>query len=197
MNQRRRFPLHCLAITAWCGFAHGAESHLTELDLSTLMTMDVTVTSAARRAQSSSDAAAAVFVLTRDDIRRSGATSIPQLLRGVPGVEVGQISASSWAVTARGFNGRYANKLLVLIDGRTIYTPSTSGVLWEDQREPLEEIERIVRAHPAFGLHDFAETDAPFPLNLQRFVTLHGCEKALRHQRLADAQVRGVQQEAS
>jgi iron complex outermembrane receptor protein len=140
---RRSVSTSFLVLIARSALSMADESHLSDLDLDTLMTMDVTVTSAARRAQTSSDAAAAVFVLTRDDIRRSGATSIPELLRMVPGIEVAQISSSSWAVTARGFNSRYATKLLVLIDGRTIYTPINSGVKWEEQYEPIEEIERI------------------------------------------------------
>jgi iron complex outermembrane receptor protein len=119
------------------------QARLTDLDLTTLMTMDVMITSAARRAQAISDTAAAVFVLTRDDIRRSGATSIPALLRLVPGIEVGQISSSSWAISTRGFNTRFANKLLVLIDGRSVYSPIFSGVHWEEIYEPVEEIERI------------------------------------------------------
>jgi iron complex outermembrane receptor protein len=116
---------------------------LTSLDLTDLMQMDVTITSAARRAQAGGDAAAAVFVLTREDIRRSGADSIPELLRVVPGMQVARINNQSWMVTARGFSSRFANKLLVLVDGRSIYTHNFSGVLWEDQHVPLEEIERI------------------------------------------------------
>jgi len=119
------------------------ESDLSHLDLATLMNMDVTVTSAARRAQVSSDAAAAVFVITREDIRHSGATSIPDLLRFVPGIQVARIANGRWAVSARGFNSRFANKLLVLVDGRDIYTPQFSGVYWEYQQVPLSEIARI------------------------------------------------------
>jgi iron complex outermembrane receptor protein len=125
------------------GAAHAQEKSLTELDLATLMGMDVKITSAARREQSGSDAAAAIFVLTREDIRRNGATSIPELLRMVPGMHVGRIANGRWAVSARGFNGQFANKLLVLVDGRIIYSPLFTGVAWEDQQVPLEEIERI------------------------------------------------------
>lgn len=116
---------------------------LTGLDLTTLMNMDVKITSAAKRSQPSSDAAAAVFVLTREDIHRSGATSVPELLRMVPGVEVARVSNTRWAITTRGFNSRFANKLLVLVDGRSIYTSIYSGVSWEEQHIPLPEIERI------------------------------------------------------
>jgi iron complex outermembrane receptor protein len=105
--------------------------------------MNVQVTSVSRREQSLSDVGAAVFVLTAEDIRRSGATNIPDLLRLVPGVEVAQIDAHSWAISIRGFNDLYANKVLVLIDGRSVYTPLTSGVNWDQQDVPLEDIDRI------------------------------------------------------
>lgn len=122
----------------------GADAmNLTELDLATLMTMDVVVTSAAGREQATADAAAAVFVITREDIRRSGAMTLPDLLRTVPGMQVAQISSRSWAVTARGFTSRFANKLLVMVDGRSIYRSDSSGVAWEEQMLFLEEIERI------------------------------------------------------
>ena len=120
-----------------------AEEDLTDLDLTTLMSMDVFVTSAAKRSQASSDAAAAVFVITRDDIRRSGATSLPEVLRLAPGLHVARIDARSWAISARGFNSRFANKLQVLVDGRSIYTPLFSGVMWEEQLVPLHTIDRI------------------------------------------------------
>lgn len=116
---------------------------LSSLDLADLMQMDLTITSAARRAQVGGDAAAAVFVLTREDIRRSGAGSIPELLRTVPGMQVARINNQSWVVTARGFSTRFANKLVVLVDGRSIYSHNFSGVMWENQHVPLEEIERI------------------------------------------------------
>jgi iron complex outermembrane recepter protein len=101
------------------------------------------VTSVARKPQRLSQAAAAVFVITRDDIRRSGAVSLPEVLRLAPGVQVARINQSEWAITARGFNGRFANKLLVLVDGRTVYSPLFSGVYWESLDLPLENIERI------------------------------------------------------
>lgn len=114
---------------------------LTDVSLEDLM--NVQVTSVARKEQSLSKAGAAVFVITQEDIRRSGATNIPDLLRMVPGVEVAQIDAGSWAVSIRGFNDRYANKVLVLIDGRTVYSPDFSGVEWDEQDVPLEDIDRI------------------------------------------------------
>ncbi|MCP4689320.1 MAG: TonB-dependent receptor, partial [Desulfobacterales bacterium] len=85
----------------------------------------------------------AVFVITSEDIRRSGAATIPDLLRMAPGIQVARIDASNWAVSSRGFNGRFANKLLVLMDGRTVYTPLFSGVFWDVQDALLEEIDRI------------------------------------------------------
>jgi len=114
---------------------------LTELSLEDLM--NIRVTSTSRRPQSVAESAAAVFVITQEDIRRSGVTSIPEALRMVPGVQVARIDANKWAISARGFNGRFANKLLVMIDGRSVYTPLYSGVLWDAQDTVLEDIERI------------------------------------------------------
>jgi iron complex outermembrane receptor protein len=106
---------------------------LTELNVSTL----------ARQDQSVKNSPAAAFVITAEDIRRSGATSLPEVLRMVPGMNVGKINASNWAVSARGFNDLYANKLQVMIDGRSIYDPLTSGVYWGQQNPSLQDIERI------------------------------------------------------
>src|SRR4029079_6815242 len=87
--------------------------------------------------------AASVFVLTSEDIKRSGATSIPEALRMVPGVHVARSNAHTWAISIRGFNAQYSNKLLVLIDGRSVYTPTFSGVYWDAQDYVLEDIDRI------------------------------------------------------
>lgn len=105
--------------------------------------LDLEVTSLSKRPQPLSQAAAAVFVITREDIRRSGATSIPEALRMAPGIQVARIDADKWAITSRGFNGRFANKLLVMIDGRSVYTPLFSGVYWDVQDTLLEDIARI------------------------------------------------------
>ena len=105
--------------------------------------LDLEITTASRKPQSVSQAAAAVYVITADDIRRSPANTLPDLLRSVPGLHVAGITASSWAVSARGLNGRFANKLLVLIDGRSVYSPTFSGVYWDVQDTALEDIERI------------------------------------------------------
>ncbi|UFS70607.1 TonB-dependent receptor [Geomonas sp. RF6] len=105
--------------------------------------MHVRVTSVSKKEQSVANSAAAIFVITSEDLRRSGATSIPEALRMVPGLEVARINSNSWAVTSRGFNGLFANKLLVLIDGRSVYTPFFAGVNWEMQDTLLEDIDRI------------------------------------------------------
>jgi iron complex outermembrane recepter protein len=105
--------------------------------------MNIKVTTVAKKDEALARTAAAVFVITAEDIRRSGATNIPDLLRMVPGVQVAQIDASAWAISIRGFDDRYSNKVLVLIDGRTVYTPTFSGVYWDQQDVVLEDIERI------------------------------------------------------
>src|SRR5436853_5184558 len=105
--------------------------------------INMQVTSVAKRTQKVADAAAAIFVLTQEDIRRSGAASIPEALRLVPGVQVARIDENKWAISSRGFNGRFANKLLVLIDGRSVYTPLFSGVYWNAQDVMLEDVDRI------------------------------------------------------
>ncbi|MEO6709128.1 MAG: TonB-dependent receptor, partial [Planctomycetota bacterium] len=105
--------------------------------------MQVEVTSASRKSEPLDRVPAAIFVLTHDDLRRSGATSIPEALRLVPGLDVARLDSNRWAVSARGFNNQYSNKLLVLIDGRSVYTPSFSGVYWDAVDVPFEDIERI------------------------------------------------------
>ena len=101
------------------------------------------VYSAAKHEEPVSTTAAAVYVITQEDIRRSGMTSIPELLRMAPGLDVARVDANHWAISARGFNNANANKLLVLIDGRTVYGPFFGGVFWNVQDLPLEEIDRI------------------------------------------------------
>jgi len=105
--------------------------------------MNLQVTSVTKHTQKVADAAAAIFVITQEDIRRSGATSIPEALRLVPGLEVARIDQNKWAIGSRGFNGRFDNKLLVLIDGRSVYTPLFSGVYWNVQDVMLEDVDRI------------------------------------------------------
>ena len=110
---------------------------------STPLSMDAPVTSVTREQSTLGHSAAAVFVITQEMIRRSGATSIPEVLRMAPGLEVAHINSNTWAITARGFNSRYADKLLVLIDGRTVYNPIFSGIYWDVQDVLLEDVERI------------------------------------------------------
>jgi iron complex outermembrane receptor protein len=105
--------------------------------------MDIEVTSVSRTAESLGSAAAAVSVLTNQDIHRSGATTIPEVLRGVPGLHVARRNSNSWAVSSRAFSSINSEKLLVLSDTRSIYTPLFSGVQWDVQDYLLQDIERI------------------------------------------------------
>ncbi len=120
-----------------------------EEDLDSLMNLpieelfEITVTSVSKKEQKLTEAASAIYVLTQDDIRRSGINTIPELFRLVPGMQVAQVDASDWAISARGFNARFGNKLLVLIDGRSVYTHAFSGVFWDEMDLVLEDIERI------------------------------------------------------
>jgi len=105
--------------------------------------MNVEITSVSKKEEKLSEAPAAVYVLTQEDIHRSGATCIPEALRLVPGLDVARIDAHTWAISSRGFNNEFANKLLVLIDGRNVYTPLFSGVFWDVQDPMLEDVDRI------------------------------------------------------
>ncbi len=138
----------CVLAALMAASAAGAQDEKTirKKDLSSLSIedlMQVQVTSVSKKEQKLSRTAAAVFVITEEDIRRSGATNIPDLLHMVPGMDVGEINGSTWAVSARGFNSQFSNKLLVMIDGRIIYTPTFAGVFWDTLDLPLEDIERI------------------------------------------------------
>ena len=113
------------------------------LEMSLEDLMDVEIVSVSKKVEKLSEAAAAVYVITSEDIRRSGVTSIAEALRMAPGLQVARIDANKWAITSRGFNGGFANKLLVLIDGRSVYTPLFSGVYWDVQDVLLEDIDRI------------------------------------------------------
>jgi iron complex outermembrane receptor protein len=105
--------------------------------------MDIEVTTVSRRPERLILAPSAIQVVTGDDIKRSGASTLPQALRLAPNLQVAQVNASQWAISARGFNNVLANKLLVMIDGRTVYTPLYSGVFWDAQNVLLEDVERI------------------------------------------------------
>jgi len=121
-----------------------AESSLQELtEMSIEDLMQIEVTSASKKPQRVSDAAAAIFVITQEDLRRSGATSIPEALRMVPGLEVARINSGNWAITSRGFNNYIANKLLVLMDGRNLYQPLFAGTYWDMVDTVLQDIDRI------------------------------------------------------
>jgi len=104
---------------------------------------DLEVSLASRKSEKLSETTAAIYVITQENIRRSGVTNIPELLRMVPGLQVARINANRWAVSSRGFNGTFANKLLVLIDGRSVYTPLFSGVYWDVQNVLLEDVAQI------------------------------------------------------
>lgn len=104
---------------------------------------DVDISSVSKRVEKRSDAAAAIHVITQEDIRRSTAVSLPDLLRMAPGIHVASLDANKRSISARGFSGRYANSLLILVDGRSIYTPLFSGTEWEIADMMLEDIDRI------------------------------------------------------
>jgi iron complex outermembrane recepter protein len=114
---------------------------LSQLSIEDLSTIEVS--SVSKSPEPLNDAPAAIYVITHDDIIRSGAATIPEMLRLAPNLEVAQINATAYAISARGFNGQIADKLLVLIDGRTVYTPIFAGVYWDMQYVPPEDIERI------------------------------------------------------
>jgi len=105
--------------------------------------MNLEVTSGAKKEEPLQRTAAAIFVITSEDIRRSGATNLPDVLRMAPGLDVSQTNANSWNVSSRGFNDAFANKMLVLVDGRTVYSPIFSGVFWDAQDILLADVERI------------------------------------------------------
>jgi len=130
-----------LVFLANAAVAAGNSADLTELSLEELMNIEVTTVS--KKAQSKTDAAAAITVITAEDIRRGGFTLIPEALRTVPGLSVARVDANRWSISVRGNAGLFSNKLLVLIDGRTVYTPAFGGTYWDIQDYPIEDVERI------------------------------------------------------
>ncbi len=142
MNIRAGGLSLCLVLAPGIAPANGTQ-HASLADMSLEQLADVVVTSVSRREERLADAAASVFVISADDIRRSGAASLPEALRLAPNLQVARIDAHQYAISARGFNSSTANKLLVLIDGRTVYTPLYSGVFWDAQQVMLEDVERI------------------------------------------------------
>ena len=135
-----RWSLLAFAAQAACATAASNDEFL---DMSLEELVDYRLMSMSRKEQRVADMAAAAYVISSEEIRRSGAQSIPEALRQVPGLNVAQISRSRWAVSSRGFNERFSTKLLVQVDGRSIYSPLFSGVLWETQDIVMEDIERI------------------------------------------------------
>src|SRR5258707_10106538 len=105
--------------------------------------MNIEVVSVAGGPERLPETASAIQVITQDDIRASGATNLPEALRLASNLQVAQLDSRQWAISARGFNSTSANKLLVLIDGRTVYTPLFSGVFWDVQQVTLADIDRI------------------------------------------------------
>src|SRR5450631_1674323 len=125
---------------------HTAEQEAKEaaaLDLEQLANMDVKVTSASKKSESLNHAPAAIFVISGEDLRRGGFSSIPEALRTVPGLYVAQEDSHSWIVAARGFSSAFNDKMLVLQDGRLLYQPLFGGVYWDSINPPLEDIDRI------------------------------------------------------
>src|SRR5687768_12388598 len=118
----------------------------TALSLEDLMNVDIMnqqVTSVSKHIERVAESPAAVYVISNEDVRRSGMSSIPDLLRLAPGMNVGRINANKWGISSRGFNDQYSNKLLVLMDGRAIYRQFFSGVYWETVDYPLRDLDRI------------------------------------------------------
>ncbi len=122
-------------------YADNSVDDYLNLPLEQLLSMEVT--SVSKKKQSLNEVAAAIYVITNEDIRRSGVTSIPEALRLAPGIQVSRMDANKWAISSRGFNSEFSNKLLVMIDGRTVYSPSFSGVYWDAQDTMMDDIERI------------------------------------------------------
>jgi iron complex outermembrane receptor protein len=116
-------------------------AELKQLSLEALMNQDVAVVT--RRPEKLLESPSAVQVITGEDIHRSGATSLPEALRLASNLEVAQVNSHDWAISARGFNNTLANKLLVMIDGRTVYTPLDAGVFWDAQNVLLDDVDRI------------------------------------------------------
>jgi iron complex outermembrane receptor protein len=142
MHNFRRAVCIAASVFALPASAQGTDpDDIANLSLEALS--DVRVTSVSRRSESVADAAASIFVISGDSIKRSGAATIPEALQLAPNLQVARVDARNYAVTARGFNSAFENKLLVLIDGRSVYTPLFSGVFWDAQDVVMEDVERI------------------------------------------------------
>lgn len=142
MIQTRTYLTGLLALSLSSVHAQDSKaSLLAELSIEELA--NIQITSAARRPEPLGDASASIFVITSESIRRAGAATLPEALRLAPNLQVARLDASQYAISARGFNNAIGNKLLVLIDGRTVYTPFFSGVFWDQQDVMLEDVDRI------------------------------------------------------
>jgi iron complex outermembrane receptor protein len=133
--------LVCVAAPGFAQQPDSAAQALKALTIEQLMNLEVT--SVSRRPERLAQTASAIQVITSEDIRRSGASSLPEALRLASNLQVAQVDSRQWAISARGFNSTTANKLLVLVDARTIYTPLFSGVFWDAQHVVLADIDRI------------------------------------------------------
>src|SRR5690606_24900476 len=131
----------CLAALAFPALPAHAAADLFERTIEELG--ELRVVSVSRRSEPLREAASSIYVITAEDIRRSGFSSIPEILRLAPGVEVARTGAHSWTISIRGFNSDLSNKLLVLIDGRSVYSPLYAGVFWDAQDTLVHDIERI------------------------------------------------------
>jgi len=131
------------ALFFFTGHSSGQDHSSDLADLSIEQLMNESVTSVSKKETPLNDAPAAISVITADDIDRFGIMSIPEALRLVPGMDVARIDGDHWAISSRGFNFPFADKLLVLIDGRTVYTPASGGVFWQAQDIVLEDLDRI------------------------------------------------------
>jgi len=142
-----RIPLLLLLWLATASFAADTnELSLSPSDLRRMtleQLMDIRVTTVSRQAERWFDTPSAIQVITQEEIHRSGASSLPEALRLAPNLQVAQINSSSWGISSRGFNNSLANKLLVLMDGRTLYTTLFAGVFWDVQDTLMEDIDRI------------------------------------------------------
>ncbi|WOI52509.1 TonB-dependent receptor plug domain-containing protein [Parvularcula sp. LCG005] len=138
---RNSLSVCSLAVMASTALARGTNDDLMEMSLEELL--NVEVSSVSKTAQSVQDTPASAYVITADDIRRSGARTIPDIVKLAPGVDVTRLNNGTQAVSIRGFHGRFANKMLVLIDGRSVYSPLYAGVFWDAATTIIEDIDRV------------------------------------------------------
>ncbi|MDB5907314.1 MAG: TonB-dependent receptor [Massilia sp.] len=143
MRRRRSVLVVSACASLVVSGAHAAPDASELSDLSLEQLSNVVVTSVSRQEERLAKAAASIFIISSSDIRRSGVRSIPEALRLAPNLQVARVDARNYAVTARGFNSAFENKLLVLIDGRSVYSPLFSGVFWDAQDLVMDDIERI------------------------------------------------------